>query len=106
MNSNSELIQDIIENIELLESTLLECECVLGKGSSCGALVHILFRYAHNSKGAFGTLGDEDGQRLVHHMEALLDLVRSGKGELSQSGVDNLLRGVSLLLEGVPFTGA
>ena len=97
LEEHSDLIQDILDNLQLLESLLLEYEKFLGTGEHRTSLVQLMFRYAHNSKGALGLMGLEEEQQLVHHAEAVLDLVRSNRLLLSPLLIDALLASISRL---------
>jgi two-component system, chemotaxis family, sensor kinase CheA len=67
-------LEECAENIDLLERGLLQ----LDEGSGDAALLNDIFRAAHSIKGGGATLGFTDLSAFTHHMETLLDQMRSG----------------------------
>ncbi len=94
-----DVLESIQENLESLETELLRAEDNLKQGAEDRNGVHQMFRFAHNVKGAFGMMGYEDCQSLVHHLETSLDYVRQGKGVMTKELVDACLHSVSALLQ-------
>lgn len=95
--SNHEQFNDIIDTLGLLENILLEAERCSKAGGANPQHVQIMFRYAHNAKGAFGMLQIEICQRLLHGFESMLDRARRGQAEVSHALIDAGLTAVGLL---------
>ena len=67
-------------------------------GGECSPdLVNSVFRAAHSLKGLAGMFGFNEIAELGHHLENLLDALRLGKVELSQTVVSALFEAVELL---------
>lgn len=79
-------LDELGEMVELTEANLVELE----KSPGDPGLISEVFRAMHTIKGGAATLGLEDGVKVTHAMETLLDEVRSGSRELDSSMV-NLL---------------
>lgn len=90
---------DVLENLDLFERSLLDYEEVLRAGQDDVSLVHIMFRYAHNSKGGFAILGREHCAQLVHAVEACFDKIRNGALQGSLGLVEQSLQAISALRE-------
>jgi len=87
------------ENIDLLEAGLMR----MGEGEVDADTLNEVFRAAHSIKGGGATFGFVPMSELTHHMETLLDAMRSGRRVVDEAGVDLLLEGLDLvqaLLEG------
>lgn len=83
----------LVEGRELLaelEAGFLALE--QGSGDSDPQLIHALFRAAHTIKGSAGIVGVDGLMRFTHHVETLMDLLRSGDLALSPDIVGVLLR--------------
>ncbi|MCB0322377.1 MAG: hypothetical protein KDD69_02355 [Bdellovibrionales bacterium] len=94
---DADLLADASENIALLESLLLQYEKVLDVGAEDVSLIHLMFRYAHNAKGAFAILGLADCEHLIHALESNLDSVRTGVRTFSKTLLSLCLAGVGAL---------
>ncbi len=80
------------EGLDAMESALLTFDV----GSADTETVNTIFRAAHSIKGGAGTFGFSAIAAFTHHVETLLDRVRSGKHRISQADVDLLLRAVDV----------
>jgi len=80
------------EGLDAMESALL----TFNVGSADAETVNTIFRAAHSIKGGAGTFGFSAIAAFTHHVETLLDRVRSGKHSISQADVDLLLRAVDV----------
>jgi len=81
------------ENIELLERGLMRMD----EGDGDLDCLNEVFRAAHSIKGGGATFGYMTMAELTHHMETLLDEMRSGRREVEQPDVDLLLQGLDLV---------
>ena len=81
------------ENIDLLEQGLMR----MGEGESDEDTLNEVFRAAHSIKGGGATFGFVPMSELTHHMETLLDAMRSGRRAVDETGVDLLLEGLDLV---------
>ena len=81
------------ENIDLLEQGLMR----MGEGESDDDTLNEVFRAAHSIKGGGATFGFVPMSELTHHMETLLDSMRSGRRVVDEVGVDLLLEGLDLV---------
>ncbi|MBE3519513.1 MAG: chemotaxis protein CheA [Firmicutes bacterium] len=79
-------LDELGEMVELTEANLVELE----KSPGDPGLISEVFRAMHTIKGGAATLGLEDGVKVTHAMETLLDEVRSGSRQLDSSMVDLL----------------
>ena len=75
------------ENIELLENGLMR----MGDGDDSPDTLNEVFRAAHSIKGGGSTFGFLPMAELTHHMETLLDEMRSGRRPVVEVDVDLLL---------------
>ncbi|MFK7862341.1 MAG: chemotaxis protein CheA [Granulosicoccus sp.] len=75
------------ENIELLEGGLMR----MGEGEDDEDTLNEVFRAAHSIKGGGSTFGFLPMAELTHHMETLLDEMRSGRRPVVAVDVDLLL---------------
>jgi len=75
------------ENIELLEGGLMR----MGEGEDSEDTLNEVFRAAHSIKGGGSTFGFLPMAELTHHMETLLDEMRSGRRPVVPDDVDLLL---------------
>jgi two-component system, chemotaxis family, sensor kinase CheA len=69
----------------------------LGEGRQDGDTLDALFRAIHSIKGGGGAFGFDRMVGFAHHLESLLDLVRSNKVEPSPDIVDLLTRALDVL---------
>jgi two-component system chemotaxis sensor kinase CheA len=86
-------LEECAENVDLLERGLLE----LDGGAGDAGRLHDIFRAAHSIKGGAATFGFADLSAFTHHMEALLDRMRSGATPVAVEVVQLLLGCVDLL---------
>lgn len=84
--------EECFEGIDLMERDLLR----MGTDAS-GETVHAVFRAAHSIKGGAATFGFAAIASFTHHMETLLDQMRSGIRGISEPAVDLLLRATDAL---------
>ncbi|MFK7891301.1 MAG: chemotaxis protein CheA [Granulosicoccus sp.] len=80
-------LDECLENIELLERGLM----AMGEGEGDADTLNEVFRAAHSIKGGGSTFGFLPMAELTHHMETLLDEMRSGRREVAEDDVDLLL---------------
>ncbi len=83
------------ENIELLEGGLMR----MGEGDDDADTLNEVFRAAHSIKGGGSTFGFLPMAELTHHMETLLDEMRSGRRPVVEKDVDLLLVGLDAVQE-------
>lgn len=88
-------LQECGENLDTLENGLLR----MGDGESDADLLNEVFRAAHSIKGGAATLGFSALAELTHHMETLLDEMRSGKRGVNEDDVEILLSSLDVLRE-------
>ncbi|MGH1357336.1 MAG: chemotaxis protein CheA [Burkholderiaceae bacterium] len=86
-------LEECGENVDLLESGLLQ----LGDGATDPELLNGIFRAAHSIKGGGATFGFQALSQLTHHMETLLDEMRSGQREVCEGDLEILLQAVDVL---------
>ena len=80
-------LDECLENIELLEGGLMR----MGEGENDLDTLNEVFRAAHSIKGGASTFGFMPMAELTHHMETLLDEMRSERRSVTESDVDLLL---------------
>lgn len=85
-------LEECSENIDILETGLLS----IGDDANNDTLNEV-FRAAHSIKGGGATFGFAELSELTHHMETLLDQMRSGQREVNDRDVELLLQSVDLL---------
>ncbi|MFK7856189.1 MAG: chemotaxis protein CheA [Granulosicoccus sp.] len=86
-------LDECLENIELLERGLMR----MGEGDGDADTLNEVFRAAHSIKGGGSTFGFLPMAELTHHMETLLDEMRSGKRPVMEPDVDLLLSGMDMV---------
>jgi two-component system chemotaxis sensor kinase CheA len=84
--------EECTEGLSVMESGLL----TLDKGTDIEE-VNAIFRAAHSIKGGGASFGFTDISKFTHVMETLLDEMRDGRREVTQSIVDLLLESVDVL---------
>ncbi len=84
--------EECFEGLDLIERELLHMS-----GDASGETVNAVFRAAHSIKGGAATFGFAAIASFTHHMETLLDQMRSGKRAISEAAVDLLLRATDAL---------
>jgi len=87
--------EESFEGLDAMESGLLH----LDMGDVDGEEINTIFRAAHSIKGGSGTFGFSAVSDFTHVMETLLDEMRDGRRQVTQSAVDVLLGSVDCLRE-------
>jgi two-component system chemotaxis sensor kinase CheA len=87
--------EESFEGLDIMESGLLN----LDMGDVDSEVINTIFRAAHSIKGGSGTFGFSDISNYTHVMETLLDEMRDGRRQVTQSAVDVLLGSVDCLRE-------
>ncbi|MFA6052535.1 MAG: chemotaxis protein CheA [Methylobacter sp.] len=87
--------EECFEGLEAMESGLL----TLDMGDIDSEVINTIFRGAHSIKGGSGTFGFTVVADYTHIMETLLDEMRDGRRQVTQSAVDVLLGSVDCLRE-------
>ena len=85
------------EHLVSIRRSLVTLEDEAGSGAVDRALLDNLFRSFHTLKGISGMVGLTAAEQLAHHLESYLRELREGTVMLSQSGVEELVAGVSVL---------
>ena len=101
MTDSRELIQQLRtvffeeaeDGLAVMETGLLH----LDEGSTDPELINSIFRAAHSIKGGSGTFGFDDLIDFTHHLETLLDRMRSGTHPIDSNTISLLLRSVDHL---------
>mgnify|MGYP003408396734 CR=1 FL=1 len=83
-------LAESLSGLDSMEADLLELE----RGSTDPDLLQAIFRTVHSIKGGSGSLGFDGIADFSHHLETLLDELRSGKVEPTRDIIDLLLRSV------------
>ena len=86
-------VSDALDHLATIESTILQLETAPGDAK----LLNDVFRPFHTVKGNAGVLGLMSIREFAHHLETLLDLVRSGKHAMGTAEVEVVLGSVDLL---------
>jgi two-component system chemotaxis sensor kinase CheA len=94
--AREEFFSEAHEIIEGLSRDLLQLDGSRGKGPVDPELVNNIFRAVHTLKGLAGLFGAARMSALSHELENVLDDLRLGKIELTQSALDLLFRGVTI----------
>ena len=87
---NATFLTESLAGLDAMETDLLELE----RGNKDPELLQAIFRVVHSIKGGSGSLGFEQIADFSHHLESLLDNLRTGSIEPSREITDLLLRGV------------
>jgi len=87
--------EESFEGLDAMESGLLN----LDMGDVDAEEINTIFRAAHSIKGGSGTFGFTAVSDFTHVMETLLDEMRDGRRQVTQSAVDVLLGSVDCLRE-------
>lgn len=87
--------EESFEGLAVMESGLLN----LDMGAVDSEEINTIFRAAHSIKGGSGTFGFNAVADFTHLMETLLDEMRDGRRQVTQSAVDALLGSVDCLTE-------
>jgi two-component system chemotaxis sensor kinase CheA len=94
--AREEFFSEAHEIIEGLSRDLLQLDAAREKGPAEPELVNNIFRAVHTLKGLAGLFGAARMSALSHELENVLDDLRLGKIELTQSVIDLLFRGVNI----------
>ncbi|MFK7887646.1 MAG: chemotaxis protein CheA [Gammaproteobacteria bacterium] len=86
-------LEECRENVDVLEAGLLD----LGGEDVDPDKLNEVFRAAHSIKGGGATFGFIPLSELTHHMETLLDEMRSGNREVNDSDLELLLQSVDIV---------
>ena len=92
-----ELLRLFFEESEEGLETMEEALVILETSPQDTGVLATLFRVAHTLKGNAGSLGFVDLAQVTHHLEDVLDRLRSGSLEVSREVVDVLLASVDVL---------
>ena len=87
--------EESFEGLDIMESELLN----LDVGSADSETINTIFRAAHSIKGGSATFGLTAVGEFTHGLETLLDEMRDGRRDVTQPGVDLLLKSVDCLRE-------
>ena len=87
---NATFLAESLSGLDAMEVDLLELE----RGNKDPELLQAIFRVIHSIKGGSGSLGFEAIAEFSHHLESLLDGLRTGSIEPRREIIDLLLRGV------------
>jgi two-component system chemotaxis sensor kinase CheA len=87
--------EESFEGLQIMESGLLN----LDSGTADSEAINAIFRAAHSIKGGSGTFGFTEVADFTHHMETLLDGMRSGRRPVTQEAIEVLLKSVDCLTE-------
>src|SRR5882672_6373172 len=94
--AREEFFSEAHEIIEALSRDLLQLDAARDKGPAEPELVNNVFRAVHTLKGLAGLFGAVRMSALSHELENVLDDLRLGKIELTQSVIDLLFRGINI----------
>lgn len=86
--SDDEHTADLLEQLEGVEAGLMDYDASLAEGKPDPALVHIIFRHAHNLKSRLSMAGLEGASSLIHTVEERFDNIRSGGGQANRELID------------------
>ncbi len=87
--------EESFEGLDIMESGLLN----LDMGDVDAEEINTIFRAAHSIKGGSSTFGFTSVSDFTHVMETLLDEMRDGRRQVTQTAVDVLLSSVDCLKE-------
>lgn len=87
--------EESFEGADVMEQGLLQ----LDGASDNAETINSIFRAAHSIKGGAATFGFAEVAGFAHHLETLLDRVRSGKREVDPPLTDLLLRATDVVRE-------
>ncbi|AFU97317.1 chemotaxis protein CheA [Simiduia agarivorans] len=83
-----------LEGLDAMEQALLD---VVKNGNASDSVINTIFRAAHSIKGGGGTFGFSDIAELTHHLETVLDQVRSHQRDLSDEVVEVAFQSCDIL---------
>jgi two-component system chemotaxis sensor kinase CheA len=87
--------EESFEGVDAMEQALLRLDVSADNAET----INTIFRAAHSIKGGAATFGFAPVSAFAHHLETLLDHVRSGKRRIDQPLVDLLLRATDAVRE-------
>ncbi|MBS3955512.1 MAG: chemotaxis protein CheA [Methylomicrobium sp.] len=87
--------EESFEGLDIMESGLLN----LSPGEPDSEAINSIFRAAHSIKGGSGTFGFTEISDFTHVMETLMDEMRDGRRQITQTAVNLLLGSVDCLRE-------
>lgn len=82
---------EIFENIENIESSLLEFEKQLASNNVDTTLIHVTFRYAHNLKSLLAMANKIECSKVIHIVESNFDLIRNGQQQINEKLIEKCL---------------
>ena len=85
--------EESLEHLANMESGLLELE----RGGNDPEVVNVIFRGAHSIKGGSSTFGFQAVAEFTHHLEAVLERIRSGNVTITPAIITVLLESVDAL---------
>ncbi len=85
--------EESFEGLQIMESGLLNME----PGTPDDEQINAIFRAAHSIKGGAGSFGFAAVSAFTHHLETLLDEIRSGRRVVQPADIDVLLQSVDCL---------
>jgi two-component system chemotaxis sensor kinase CheA len=85
------------EHLATIRRLLLALESDTGRQTATPAVLEELFRSFHSIKGISGMVELREAEMLAHHMESYLRALRQRDTQLSEAGMDALIRGVDAL---------
>ncbi|MBM3203236.1 chemotaxis protein CheA [Candidatus Woesearchaeota archaeon] len=85
--------EESFEGLQIMESGLLDME----PGTPDNEQINAIFRAAHSIKGGAGSFGFAPVSAFTHHLETLLDEIRSGHRTVQPTDIDVLLQSVDCL---------
>lgn len=99
--SKDEHTADLLEQLEGVESALMDYDTTLTENRNDPALVHIIFRHAHNLKSRLSMAGLTGASSLIHSVEEQFDLIRSGVRSADRDLLDASLTAVDRIRNAV-----
>ena len=88
---------EIFENIENIEGSLLEFERQLEIGQIDATLIHVTFRYAHNLKSLLAMAHKSHCSKVIHIVESNFDLIRNGQESINARLIEKCLTLIDLI---------
>ena len=85
------------EHLATIRGLLLALESDAGRDTDTPKALEELFRSFHSIKGISGMVELREAEMLAHHMESYLRALRQREAQLSDAGMDALIRGVDAL---------
>jgi len=85
------------EHLATIRRLLLALESDTGRQMATASVLEELFRSFHSIKGISGMVELREAEMLAHHMESYLRALRQREAQLSDAGMDALIRGVDAL---------